>query len=934
MILKKLIIHNIASIADAEIDFTDELLGNASIFLISGETGAGKTTILDAICLALYDKTPRMTSVAKEDIGVSGEGDDKYFSNDNSQFLRRGTGEGWVKLLFEANNNKEYEAVWAIQRNYKKPDKRLQKPTRSLIALDGSYAETNKRIIPDKIIELTGLDYEQFCRTVMLAQGEFTKFLKSDKGEKSEILEKLTGTEIYSEIGKKIASTYLDIKSRWEDIKREINNITILTDEDISLKNDKISKLLSESDSLANEKNKLERKLKWLIDMNNLSSLKNKAKERVSKLEDVIKTESFIKEDFLIHDFKSSVEARLLIIEKETLENKLIQKNLALPKLEKQLECATKNIELKKNEIDALKTKIDKLSKSGENYDLSKINSIFLELNNRLKALTELEASINNMALATTHYDDLNNDLKQKLLKIGECEKVIESLSSPIEVATIKLKEISSDLDKIELATSKGVKAIRETLSEGDTCPVCGARIEKAIDSNLFSMMLKPIRDRKAIADKTVMDLNAQKLSAEKIVAELRKNEKDLKIKIKKQSDLIIIIKNEVLCKIEECELVDIPQKDLDIVIKSEKEKAINEISILRTQQKEAEEIQKELKTVHDSLNKSNNELQVAIEISVKAKIAMTEWTTDKNNIQSNIAIITGKIHQFLNNNSNISEERLFELSRLKKETVDEIEINHKTIHDNLSKETGAVSNLEEQIIKLESDKPEFDDNENTSLLENSLSSISEEINLKQREIGQLKEQLNNNANLRIIYENKLTDEEKVRNEKDKWEGLYRLLGDIDGAKFRNIAQSFILRSLLDNANVYMRNFTDRYTLTCNPGSLAILVKDCYRPSEPQPASILSGGESFMASLSLALALSNLKSGANSVDVLFIDEGFGTLSPEYLNNVMDTLEKLHQIGGRKVGLISHVTEMKERIPVQIQVNRESPALSHVSIIKL
>ncbi|MDE6576809.1 MAG: exonuclease SbcC, partial [Muribaculaceae bacterium] len=125
--------------------------------------------------------------------------------------------------------------------------------------------------------------------------------------------------------------------------------------------------------------------------------------------------------------------------------------------------------------------------------------------------------------------------------------------------------------------------------------------------------------------------------------------------------------------------------------------------------------------------------------------------------------------------------------------------------------------------------------------------------------------------------------------------------------------------------------FSDRYTLTCNPGSLAILVKDELHPSEPQPVSILSGGESFMASLSLALALSNLRGGGVGVDILFIDEGFGTLSPEYLGNVMETLEKLHHIGGRKVGLISHVPEMKERIPVQIHVHRESPILSKVEV---
>ena len=116
--------------------------------------------------------------------------------------------------------------------------------------------------------------------------------------------------------------------------------------------------------------------------------------------------------------------------------------------------------------------------------------------------------------------------------------------------------------------------------------------------------------------------------------------------------------------------------------------------------------------------------------------------------------------------------------------------------------------------------------------------------------------------------------------------------------------------------------------------SLAILVVDSFKPSDPQPASILSGGESFMASLSLAFALSNLRSAGSGVDMLLLMKVSATLSPEYLGNVMDTLEKLHQIGGKKVGLISHVPEMKERIPVHINVVRESPALSRISITHL
>lgn len=263
---------------------------------------------------------------------------------------------------------------------------------------------------------------------------------------------------------------------------------------------------------------------------------------------------------------------------------------------------------------------------------------------------------------------------------------------------------------------------------------------------------------------------------------------------------------------------------------------------------------------------------------------------------------------------------------RILKERLDAAE-------DRLKLEKGKLEGIMSQVAAHEQLRPEFEENENKESLEKLKNDIDVEVKKLSEEIGRIVEALDRDNKLRKEMESKQYVLAQARERLEKWEGLYNKLGDLRGVKFRAIAQSFILRSLLENANVYMRSFNDRYTLTCNPGTLTILVKDGYKPSEPQPASILSGGESFMASLSLALALSNLRSGGMSVDILFIDEGFGTLSAEYLNNVMDTLEKLHQIGGRKVGLISHVAEMKERIPVQIRVHRESPALSRVEIIE-
>ena len=154
-----------------------------------------------------------------------------------------------------------------------------------------------------------------------------------------------------------------------------------------------------------------------------------------------------------------------------------------------------------------------------------------------------------------------------------------------------------------------------------------------------------------------------------------------------------------------------------------------------------------------------------------------------------------------------------------------------------------------------------------------------------------------------------------------RWDRLNQLLGDATGGKFRKIAQSYVLSNLLHAANGYLRSLTDRYTLHVRPGSFAISLSDAYQGYTLRAATTLSGGESFLVSLALALALSDIDSHL-SVDTLFIDEGFGTLSGEALQNAVSTLRSLHAKAGRHVGIISHVKELKECIPVQICVEQE------------
>lgn len=167
-----------------------------------------------------------------------------------------------------------------------------------------------------------------------------------------------------------------------------------------------------------------------------------------------------------------------------------------------------------------------------------------------------------------------------------------------------------------------------------------------------------------------------------------------------------------------------------------------------------------------------------------------------------------------------------------------------------------------------------------------------------------------------------------------RWELINRYFG---GTRFRTLVQTYILRPLLNNANIYLRQITDRYELTCSEDNaqLSILVHDLYNKGQVRSATILSGGERFMISLALSLALSSLNRQDMNVNILFIDEGFGTLDEKSLESVMGTLEKLQEIAGqsnRRVGIISHREELYERIPTQIQVKRRGEGRSIVEII--
>ncbi|NDP26110.1 MAG: AAA family ATPase [Flavobacterium sp.] len=258
-------IKNLASLeGNTEIDFTAEPLCSAGIFAITGATGAGKSTILDALCLALYGKTPRYLQAKEAGIEIKDAQGSTLSQGDVRSILRDGTAEGFAEVDFVGIDGNHYRANWNVRRARNKADGSMQSDSVTLknitsnIEIPGRKQETL-----NEIARLVGLNFEQFTRSVLLAQGDFTAFMKANRDEKSSLLEKLTGTHIYSEISKKIYEKYRFEEVQLRDLNLRKEGIITLTEEDLKTLSDDQEILETQIKNLEKDIEKLSSEIRW-----------------------------------------------------------------------------------------------------------------------------------------------------------------------------------------------------------------------------------------------------------------------------------------------------------------------------------------------------------------------------------------------------------------------------------------------------------------------------------------------------------------------------------------------------------------------------------------------------------------------------------------------------------------------------------------------
>ncbi|PRA60976.1 chromosome segregation protein SMC [Pseudomonas sp. MYb187] len=225
-------LKNLASLAGPfEIDFTAEPLASAGLFAITGPTGAGKSTLLDALCLALFGAVPRLSNIGRET--KLPEVDSDILTSDPRTLLRRGTGSGFAEVDFVGIDGRRYRARWEANRARDKANGKLQGSRQSLHDLDSDQLLSNqskaeyKQLIESRL----GLNFEQFTRAVMLAQSEFSAFLKADDKDRSELLEKLTNTAIYSQLGRRAYSKSKEAEEAHKALQGQAAGVMPMTPE-------------------------------------------------------------------------------------------------------------------------------------------------------------------------------------------------------------------------------------------------------------------------------------------------------------------------------------------------------------------------------------------------------------------------------------------------------------------------------------------------------------------------------------------------------------------------------------------------------------------------------------------------------------------------------------------------------------------------------
>lgn len=911
-----------------EIKLNMDDLGDKGLYLITGDTGAGKTTIFDAICFALFGEA---SGGSREATMLRS----KYADPDTPTF---------VEMSFTHGGKEFY-----IKRNpeYMRPAKRgdgekKELPNAELRMPDGSVI-TKVRDVNNAVVELLGIDRTQFSQIAMLAQGDFLKLLLADTKERQLIFRKLFKTEYYQTLQEKLESERKKCYVACEDAKKSVKQY--------------ISGIQCQ-------------------DTDVLSIEIDKAKAGEMLTEDVlVLIEKLIAQDLTIRD-NAQVQIASLDKELETV-NQNIGKARQLEKAQDDLEKAQADLETELPKQEELKAKFEqaeeKLPEKDKHQKAQAQIDAELPRYNEYEKLINSEAELNKAIMADqsgaekaaanaqgllTRQEELKKELsgiqnagadREKLLakyktsqekgnRLAELAGKIKTLKEDeksLEKARAQYIELDKEYQEKSACYEHLFKAYRDgqagvlagTLEEGKPCPVCGslthpspATLEGEVPTDAELKTSKKDADtardavekasRKCGELGSSFDANKKNVAGELVTVSGSDVQDTDSIKIESMENLV----SDCISKVREL-MMDTRSK-LD-----EADKLLNR----------KESIEKELPDIEKQLEEARSN-----ESSFKEKLAADKSALEAVKKQSEELKKSFKFES-----KKAAEEKISELKKLAEaiqRDFDNADKELKAHSEKINLLKGQIKGLQETIDKsekadLEKELGRKEELETTRAEQNSLfnsanlrieanESARTGIDTKCSELSGAEKRLTMVAALSDTASGKLSGKEKIMLE------TYIQTTYFD----RIIARANLRFMKMSDAQYELKRLEEAANNRCQSG-LDLGVIDHYNGSQ-RSVKTLSGGESFMAALSLALGLSDeiqSSAGGIQIDTMFVDEGFGTLDSDSLELAYNALAGLTE-GNRLVGIISHVTELKDKIDKQIVVTKEKSGGSKAQII--
>jgi len=1007
MKILKVKLKNIHSLkGEHEVDFANGILADAGLFVITGPTGSGKSTILDAITLALYNRIPRNGSSKISEKTIDDEG----------IILTKNTEDCYSEVTYQVGME-VYRSTWSISRartNALRPRKQ-----ELINDLTGEIIIEGKETVPAKNEEIIGLSYDQFVQSLILAQGQFSKLLLAGKDDRNKLLEKITGSEIYRTIGMKVFERYASSKKAVEDQKLKMGEIVLLSEEQelelqqfitdnepkrLQLKAEldfaknllevktKIQKLTAESlknleewveftsklELIEPEKQKLNKHIELAPFQNEYRAIRLQEKtnlELQSRLEYLIDREITLK----------SEQQSLLVNASKLLNNKILEIDfeMKLNAFKQQIQAFhAKELELK-NQIDTfnrqlsdallrLKNEQFEIEKSNQNKDfileeIAKIN-IFSERLNlsdskeivSKKSQLKDELNVVNLLIKNKNIYNLQSYQNQKLEKeildlttsIVNIDAQQKDLIARLEISQPKLENKRKEVE--QLKTERSLEEHRKHLVENEPCPLCGA-LEHPFAVAYEERLLNALETQLVILENELKFIESEKtkLSTAKELAKKSIEAKQDEIKV--NGSQFEKIEQEIRTACEQLlwnfeEELSVWEQNLEQISKrllelESLERQLRIQSILKeilSQLKEREQSQSEL----EQTTAERSKLYAGANIETEVATYLKNWTENTLNLKDCMEEITLKNKDLtvLNSELQVNLEKL--LSDLLEKSIHSLAEFEQQLLTEKDAEAirKKVSQLDIQKAKLEQDKQRIlselaenqgkdDLTQSQEQLELLVKELENNIQIISESIGANRKQLETNNESKSRLASSIATLELLNKDLDLWSTMNKLIGDSSGKRFSDFVQDLTLSQLIAFGNERLKSFSDRYLLAVpqRNESTSLQVIDTHMGNTRRSVSSLSGGETFKLSLALAFGLSDLAAKNVNIESLFIDEGFGTLDPESLDQAITILEEMQNKNNKSIGIISHVGELKDRIGAKIKLVSTGGGYSKIEV---